>query len=69
MKNCWRNSRANMSHRIRPWKSVEPPGVNGRISLTGFAGHVSTGCARAALGIPSAAKYLTTSLRFTRVRV
>ncbi len=54
------------------WKSVEPPGVNGRMRRTGLAVHAVTSCARAAPAMSStanAAPHLRTSLRFKRVRV
>src|SRR3954470_16516093 len=52
-----------MSHRMRPWKSVAPPGENGRIRRTGFAGHAAS-CARAMPVTPSAAMACNARRRF-----
>src|SRR5438132_14005649 len=57
-----------MSQRMRPWKSVAPPGVNGSTSRTGFAGHAETSWARAHPATPSAATHLRTCLLRKRVK-
>src|SRR5689334_21586839 len=55
-----------MSHRMRPWKSVAPPGVNGSTRRTGFAGHADS-CARARGAMARAGANLRSSLLFKRV--